>query len=460
MAAEIKNIVTDEVKLILEVIRGGVSITDAKDNFLYINKSCQEMFGVSWDEVVGKNGKELESKRIFYPEISSKAIEKKEKITGRQCNRFGDEYLVTAIPVYDEDNKITHVITYTAWDVVSMTELEEKYHELELYNKRIKQEVLTLRSSQIHDIKYIIAKNIKTKSNFNILEKMAETDVPVFISGRQGTGKTFMANILHHRSFRKKEPFIVIDLKVIPEESVEKEIFGSISNIGALEICRHGTLVIKDIELMPAVVQDKLYYMLENKCYYNFNNEKEEADIRLVVTSEHTSMELIHSKKVVSSLYYAICIMTIDVPPLCERQDDLYEYILYYLTKYNKKYHKHAKLHPKAMDELLQYEWNQNINEVKYVLEKLVLHSDKKTIDVYDLPKQITRASNEFYEAEMDLKKALEFYEGRLVNRAYDKHRSSTGVARELNISQATAVRKLQKYVENYNLNLDRRNSI
>lgn len=185
MAEVIKKIITDEVKLILEVIRGGVSITDAEDKFIYINKSCQEMFGVSWDEVVGKRGKELESRRIFCPEISSKAIEKGEKITARQCNRFGDEYLITAIPIFDEKHQITHVITYTGWDMVSMSELEEKYHELELYNRRIKQEVLTLRSSQIHDMKHIIAENIKTKSNINVLGKMSDTDVPVFISGKQ-----------------------------------------------------------------------------------------------------------------------------------------------------------------------------------------------------------------------------------------------------------------------------------
>lgn len=451
MTTKINNILTEEVKMLLEVMKEGVSITDAENNFIYINKSCQEMFGVTYEEVVGKKGKELEEKRIFYPEISSKVIEKKEKITEIQYNRFGDEYLVTAIPIFDEDNKLINIIAYSSWDLVSVAELEEKYKELNIYNKRMHQEVLTLRSNRKYDTLYIISENINTKNALNIIDKMCNTDIPIFISGSPGTGKGFMANLLHVKGNRKNKSFIELDLKLLSEDNIEKELFGSISNIGVLELSNGGTLLIKHIELLPLKVQDRLYRAITDKYYLDYKMRKMEFDIRIVTCSEYSAKELLNKEKLISSLYYMLCIVTIDLLPLQERQDDLYEYIVYFLKQYNKKYHKNIRLSSRAMDELLNYDWNQNIHEVSQVLEQLVIHIDKEEISVYDLPKQITKESNDYFESQMDLKQMLEFYESKIINRAYEKYKTSVGVARNLNISQATATRKLQKYIKDYN---------
>lgn len=451
MTTKSRNILTDEVKMILEVMKEGVSITDTEDKFLYVNKSCQEMFGVSYEEVVGKNGKELEEKRIFYPEISSKVIEKKEKITEVQYNRFGDEYLVTAIPIFDENKKLINIIAYSSWDLVSAAELEEKYKELNIYNNRMHQEVLALRNNKKYDISYIIAENINIKNALNIINKMSNTDIPIFISGGSGTGKGFMANLLHSKSKRKDKPFVDLDLKLLAEDSIEKELFGSISNIGVLELSNKGTLLIKHIELLPVKVQDKLYQAITNGYYLDYKMRKILIDIRIVTCSEYSAKELLNKEKLISSLYYMLCIVTIDLPPLQERQEDLYEYILYFMKKYNKKYHKNISLNSRAMDELLNYDWSQNIHEVSQVIEQLIIHAEKNEIFIYDLPRQITKESNDYFESQMDLKQMLEFYESKIINRSYEKYKTTVGVARNLNISQATATRKLQKYIKNYN---------
>ena len=280
---------------------------------------------------------------------------------------------------------------------------------------------------------------------------MCNTDIPIFISGSPGTGKGFMANVLHIKGKRKDKSFIELDLKLLSEDNIEKELFGSISNIGVLELSNGGTLLIKHIELLPLKVQDRLYQAITDKYYLDYKMRKMEFDIRIVTCSEYSAKELLNKEKLISSLYYMLCIVTIDLLPLQERQDDLYEYILYFLKQYNKKYHKNIKLSSRAMDELLNYDWGQNIHEVSQVLEQLVIHMDKEEISVYDLPKQITKESSDYFESQMDLKQMLEFYESKIINRAYEKYKTSVGVARNLNISQATATRKLQKYIKDYN---------
>lgn len=447
----LNKIITEEVKMILEAIRSGVSITDAEDRFLYINKSCQEMFGVTYEDVIGKKGSELEEEKIFYPEISSKAIAQKQRITEKQYNRFGDEYLVTAIPVFDGDKNLMYVIAYSSWDLVSVAELEEKYRELEMYNHRMRGEILTLRYNNEYDMSHIISENINTKNAINIINKMSCTDVPIFISGDSGTGKGFMASILHIKSSRENKPFIILDLKTINENFMEKEFFGSVRNVGVLELSNGGTLLIKHIELLPVSLQDKLYQIITDKFYINYNMCKIETDIRFVTTSEYSAKELLNKQKLISNLYYALCIITIDLPPLQERLDDLYEYILYFLGKFNEKYHKNVIISNKAIDEMLEYEWKENIHEVKNVLERMVIESTGNKIHAYELPKHIINEANNLDECQMDLKKSLEFYESKIINRAYEKYKSSVGVARKLDISQSTAVRKLQKYVKNYN---------
>lgn len=444
------NLITEEVKIILETLKCGVSITDAEGRFIYINKSCQEMFLTTEEEVLGKTGHEIEAERIFYPSLSLKALSENRKILDKQVNRKGQEYLVTAIPVYDSNKNIQAIIAYSAWDFETTSDLIEKYNELKVYNSRIKKSLLQLKNSYCHNFDKMIANDIRTQNNINILTKMADNDLPVFISGQNGTGKTYLAHLMHQRSSRGENIFTVIDLKSIPDEKIEEEIFGSQNNVGILELCKKGTLVIKNPELMPKSVQSRLSLAIKNKSYIDYEGNNTKLDLKLVLSSTAKTIDLVEKHGMLTEFYYTMCVVSIETIPLNERPDDLYDFIMYYTDKYNNKYKKSVAFSDKAINEMLRYSWENNIAEIKHTINKLILNSDKNILHDFDLPKNISRESTEYYSENMDLKIALELYESKIINRAFERFHTTTDVARCLNISQPTAVRKIQKYVSNY----------
>lgn len=444
------NLITKEVKIILETLRCGVSITDAEGRYIYINKSCQEMFLTTEEEVIGKTGHEIEAERIFYPALSLKALAENRKILDKQVNKNGQEYLVTAIPIYDSSSNIQAIIAYSAWDLETASDLIEKYNELKVYNSRIKESLLQLKNNYCHNFDKMIANDIRTQNNINILTKMADNDLPVFISGQNGTGKTYLAHLMHQKSIRRENIFTVIDIKTIPDEKIEEEIFGSQSNVGILELCRGGTLVLKAPELLPKSVQSRLSQAVKNKSYIDYEGNNTKLDLKLVLSATVKTIDLVEKYNMLTDFYYTMCVVSIETVPLNERPDDLYDFIMYYTDKYNKKHKKSVAFSDKAINEMLRYSWENNITEIKHTINKLILNADKNILHDFDLPKSISRESTEYYSENMDLKIALELYESKIINRAFERFHTTTGVARCLNISQPTAARKIQKYVSNY----------
>ena len=121
-----------------------------------------------------------------------------------------------------------------------------------------------------------------------------------------------------------------------------------------------------------------------------------------------------------------------------------------YLDEFNKKYNRNITLMPKAYSALLSYKWPDNISQVKAIMERIVLMADNEKVNVYDLPKEITSFSKENFSDRFSLKEEMESFEKELNIPAYDKYKTTVAVAKALGISQASAVRRLQKYISGY----------
>ena len=130
-----------------------------------------------------------------------------------------------------------------------------------------------------------------------------------------------------------------------------------------------------------------------------------------------------------------------------ERPEDIERYIEYYLGVFNKKYSRSVTITPRAIECLLGYEWKGNVDEIKHTIERIVLTAEGSKVDVYRLPDKITGGSASIFMQSASLKDMMEFYEKGLVVQAYEKYRTTVAVAEKLGISQATAVRKIQKYI-------------
>ena len=246
--------------------------------------------------------------------------------------------------------------------------------------------------------------------------------------GPTGSGKSYLASTI----YGKKGTLYTYDCAPVGEEVIEKELLGERSMISPLSGIY--AVIIKHIDRLSPRLQRAVL----EKCA--------KAGIVPVGLSEHSVEELKGADKLSEEFISEFEPYQVQMYSLGERAEDLKSFIDYYLGSANKKYSRSVEFTPRAMGCLLGYDWKENIDEVHRTIERIVLTTEKKKVDVFDLPDRITGGSSEVFAQNASLKDMLEFYESGLVMRAYEKYRTSVAVAQKLGISQATAVRKIHKY--------------
>ncbi|MBQ8934055.1 MAG: sigma-54-dependent Fis family transcriptional regulator [Lachnospiraceae bacterium] len=306
-----------------------------------------------------------------------------------------------------------------------------------------------------------------------LIKRLSHSDIPVFLEGEHGCGKTFLAQYMHSLSPRNGHVFYVWDPRD-ESGSLQEVLFGSREQIGLIEMCWGGTLVIKNVEKLSFAAQGKLKHFLtelESSGAAGSDPDRErtaegkadeaaaagirgmqdgDGTTRIIFTSSYSLTELLTKNLISSELYYAMGKATVSVPPIRQRPEDLAACIDYYLGVFNKKYGKEIALSDRAKALLLAYDWPGNIRDVRFLMERTVLINDSKQLGVYDLPENIVKHAFSMESQKTDLSAMMDFYEGQIVMRAYRKYGNSIAVAKELGISQSSAFRKLKKYVPDY----------
>ena len=248
------------------------------------------------------------------------------------------------------------------------------------------------------------------------------------LSGPDGSGKSFLARMI----FPVEKEY---NCELVSEEVMERELFGEPGGLeGILDAAGTGTALLLHAECLPVHLMRRLTVYV-----------KEHA-IKLVVTANRSLEQLKKEERIPNDFYYLFRVCEINVPPINERFEDLSGFLDYYLDIYNHKYDRKVCFTPSAMECLLSYGWPENINEIKYTLERIVLTAERDKVDVFQLPEKISEESMEHF-TKTSLKDALEFYEKGIIERAYEKYKTTVRISQELGISQATAVRKIQKYI-------------
>ncbi len=412
---------------ILSELHEGVTIADENGIFVYASPSCRETFHVDPQQIIGRSAKLVEENGIFRPCITSQVLCKRQRLRSVQKNREGRELLVTGVPLLDGDGQMTGVICYSSWNIADYEELKSNYEELKQDNLQLKQELRELRKMKGY-AQEIIERSKTTRDNIRLLQKFAHTDTPVMLSGPNGSGKRFLA----HCVFAIDREY---NCELVSEEMLARDLFGgSDSEKGILQKTTAETILLLHAENLSVELKKRLAEYIK------------EGASKIILTSEQSLEQMKSQDRTPDAFYYLFRVGEIQVHPLRERIEDLSGYLEYYLALYNEKYGRHVTFKPAAMECLLNYAWPENINEIKYILERIVLTAEEESVNVYQLPKQISSSSEEYF-SRTSLKDAMEFYEKGIIQRAYDKYKTTVRVAQELGISQATAVRKIQKYV-------------
>ncbi len=447
-----------ELDAILEAIHDDILITDGQGKILKVSKSFEKVYGIGEEYILGKTVFEMEKEGIFRPSVIARVLQSNQKVTMRQKNNQGRDFVVTATPIKDEAGEIIKVVSFTR-DLTDYLNLQEQYSQLESIVEKYSAEIAELRS-KIASVDGVVGNSEKIRAIIKAINKIAKFDANILFLGPSGVGKTMFSRIVHAKSSRSAGPFIEINCAAIPHNLLESELFGYekgsftgaglSGKIGLIELAQGGTLMLDEISELPLNLQAKLLKVIQDKTITRVGGTREiKVDFRLIAASNRNMEELILQEKFRQDLYYRLNVVTIHIPPLESRKEDIIPLTAYFLDKFNRKYQFHKTLHPQTMNLLLRYHWPGNVRELENVLECAVITSEEDVILRTALPDGI---SNPSARGGLDrqwnsLTEAVEEYEGMIIRETFQLHNTTVGLAKALQISQPTAVRKIKKYI-------------
>lgn len=304
---------------------------------------------------------------------------------------------VIVITGNDEKNSALKAINTGAYDYlpkpIDINELKViinralHLHNIEEENSRL-QDAL---HSDLH-MMGIVGQCSQMMRVFSTIEKVASSDAAIFIAGESGTGKELVARAIHTLSLRSKGPFVPINCGAIPENLLESELFGFEKGAftgaharvqGKFEFAHKGTLFLDEIGELPASLQVKLLRFLQEKVLQRVGGREDiVADTRVVSATNVDIATAIKEGRFREDLYYRVAVITINLPPLRERGEDILLLANMFLKRFSDQFNKKARgFSSAAIDQLYSYDWPGNVRELENKIQRAVIMSDTAILE-------------------------------------------------------------------------------
>ena len=298
--------------------------------------------------------------------------------------------LIIIMTAYGTTETAIEAMKYGAFDYIlkpfpipKMKELIEKAISL---RKLIKEEVTyaTLKGSEEGEGERIIGNSPKMQEIYKMIGQVAPSDVTVLLRGESGTGKELLARAIYQHSLRSNQPFLPVNCAAIPDTLLESELFGhekgaftgaTSRRIGKLEQCQGGTIFLDEIGDMSLSTQAKLLRVLQERSFERLGGmETIKVDIRFIVATNKDLEEAISNGRFREDLYYRLNVVSIKIPPLRERIEDVPELVSYFIKRFNRELKKRiAGIIPAAMEKITSYGWPGNVRQLENVLKRAMV---------------------------------------------------------------------------------------
>lgn len=445
---------------IMEFSYDGLWIMDKHGNVVKLNKAAERITGVTAEEALGRNVADLMAAGYVNKSVTLEVLKRKTTVTLVQTTKLNKKVLATGSPIFNSKGEID-VIIINDRDITELDRMREELKDskalIELYRNELSD--LQLRELESN---YYFSKSKVMESVYEKALQVAPFDSTVLLTGESGVGKGFLAKLIHQKSKRNNRPFVRVDCSAIVETLFESEFFGyekgaftgagAKGKMGLAEMADGGTLFLDEISEIPPHLQVKLLRFLEDKCFMRVGGSAlRQVDIRVITATNRELGQEVKEGRFRKDLFYRLNVVTIHIPPLKGRTQDIIDLVTFFLNKFCQKHDLKKSLDQKVIDKLIKHTYQGNIRELQNIVESMIIMSKGTRITLKDLPSELASfaGSNEHsIQMEKDsLQHKLSLIEAEEIQKTIQKYGSQREAARHLGINQSTISRKLRKPV-------------
>ncbi len=311
------------------------------------------------------------------------------------------DYIIKPLILEDLLHKVRHLIEFRA------QELELRWHRQQL--------------QQTYGFSNIIGRSEAMRDVFRLVERVAEATTPVLITGESGTGKELVARAIHYNGPRRDERFIALNSAAIPAPLLESQLFGHVrgaftgadhDNQGVFATASGGTLLLDEIGDMPLGLQPKLLRAIDTQEILPLGaNQPVSVEVRILSSTNVDLKELVRQRRFREDLYYRLAVITISLPPLRDRREDIPALAEHFIQKLNHTLRRRTNgVTNDTLRQLLRYEWKGNVRELQNVIERAMILEDGDLITCEALPPDLARSPHPT-EITSQLKEAVRRFE-------------------------------------------------
>ena len=455
--------VDKKFETVFEMSADGIWLCNGQGRVIMINRASEKLMGLKRSEVVGKKVADIAGQGLLDAYLTDEVIRTGRKMSQIQTARLtGRKILCTGTPVLDADGEVSMVIVNER-DLSGIIECQMGLDDIRCKTTPDKDELAAVVIQELAD-NNIVAESAKTRTVMRNAVRFGQMNVSeILILGESGTGKGMTAKFIHACSPRSAAPFVQINCAAIPEHILEAELFGYEKGAftgakvngkpGLIEVAQGGTLFLDEIGELPPPGQAKLLKYLDDHEVMRIGGTRSvKINCKVIAATNQDLERLVDEGKFRADLLFRLNSLSIKLPPLRERPEDIFQLAYQFLKSGNEKYHVNKRINPFSVAMLQTYSFPGNIRELKNIIKKGIIMSESRAIDHVvmecigqtledDVTGAIDREGNI-----RNLEEITAAFEKVIIKDALKKCHSTRELARYVNSSQPTIVRKLKKH--------------
>nr|WP_238457665.1 sigma 54-interacting transcriptional regulator [Desulforamulus ferrireducens] len=388
------------INAVVETVDEAICIVDSNDVVVVWNSRAEELYGIKADDIIGQP-----VHKFFSNLVVTKVNKEWQEIRSLPHQPVeGTHVLINATPVRLGAKVIGGVSAEK--NVTEIVQLNQKLSQASAQVQRLENEIHEIASNK-NPFATIKGHNKRLIELINIARKAAVTNAVVLLRGESGTGKELFAKAIHDASPRADKQFSVINCAAIPPALFESEMFGYEAGAftgadkkgkrGVFEIADGGTLFLDEIGELPLDMQVKLLRVLQDGEFLRVGGSTPiRVDVRIIAATNRSLENMMANGTFREDLYYRLNVVSLEIPPLRERREDIPELVYLFLQEFSQLYNKYiTKLEPGVMATFLAYSWPGNIRQLKNIIERMVILTEGDTITEKSIPDTLKVSSRQ-----------------------------------------------------------------